>query len=249
LLHSKIVDEKLPFDEIKVVAAHLSKNYPAVVSLLTDHQLFRMVATTLVSALPTAQQDVGDPLPSDLMYETGKPSDTCTLILSGKVTIIFGRDGFRSDVSSWSLLAAGALEDPGFAPDFTAFVSSGPCRCLRITRAAFAAAVDASALERTTKAKESVVVDTPSAGAESIVRKSKVMTALRAVTVGHGSVDSLPVSKTRSLLARSYSNEEPELTSTADSAMRTRTNSEPDLKQSRLENEKESDVHAADTPK
>jgi hypothetical protein len=125
-----------------------------MVSMLTEKQLVRMIGSTAVSILPTAEHDFNHKLPSELMYETGKPTDTCTLILSGKVTVLVGRDAFRSDVSSWTVLAPGALEDPRFTPDFTAFVSSGPCRCIRISRATFSAAVDASALERTTKLKD-----------------------------------------------------------------------------------------------
>jgi hypothetical protein len=199
LLHSKIVDEALSLEETKAVAAHLSKNYSGLVSILTEHQLYRMIATTVVSVLPTAEQEVGQQLPSHLMYEMGKPADTCTLILSGKVTVLVGRDAFRSDVPSWSLLAAGALEDPAFTPDFTAFVSSGPCRCLRISRAAFATAVDASALERTSGVKEGLVA-APRPDETSMLRKSKMMTALRAVE-GSGEKTAL----SRSLLTRSYS--------------------------------------------
>lgn len=186
LLHSKIVDEALSLDETKAVTAHLVKNYHNVVAILTENQLFRLIATTAVSVLPTAEQDVQQQLPEDLMYEKDKPDDTCTLILSGKVTVLVGRDQFRSDVSSWSLLASGALEDPSFTPDFTAFVSSGPCRCLRISRASFSAAVDASALERTSGATdldESIPErdGTGNMSELSINRKTKIMTALRAV--------------------------------------------------------------------
>merc|ERR1711988_607977 len=44
--------------------------------------------------------------------------------------------------------APGALESETYLSDFTAFVSSGPCKCLRLTRAQFLAAVNASAYER-----------------------------------------------------------------------------------------------------
>lgn len=149
LLDSKIVDELLSGDEVKAVAAHLRMNYASTVKLLTDTQLSRLIATTPVSYLETAKHELGKALPEDLLYQNGVPSDTCTLILSGKVTILVGAEDFRSDLSSWSVLGKSALDHADFCPDFTAFVSDGPCRCLRLTHSAFVAAIDASAVERT----------------------------------------------------------------------------------------------------
>lgn len=148
LLDSKLVDETLTYDESRAVTAHLMKNYPQVVSLLTENQLVRLVSTTPVSLLPTAEQKVGQDLPSDLLYQKGVESDFCTLILAGKITVIAGSENFRSDVSSWCLLGSAALNDPSYKPDFNAFVSAGPCRCVRISRARFAAAIDGSTFER-----------------------------------------------------------------------------------------------------
>jgi CBS domain-containing protein len=148
LLDTKIVDEMLSFSEVRAVTAHLRMNYAGAVQLLTDIQLERLVTQTPVSNLPTASQDIGQPLPNELLYKKGVPNDTCTLILGGKVTILVGKENFRSDISSWTLLASSALTDPNYTPDFTAYVSDGPCRCLQFTHQAFLAAMDASAVER-----------------------------------------------------------------------------------------------------
>merc|ERR1712043_116640 len=59
-----------------------------------------------------------------------------------------GKDNFRSDISSWSILATNALTDDDFTPDFSAYVSSGPCRCLQFNRDVFRAACDASKLTK-----------------------------------------------------------------------------------------------------
>lgn len=196
LLDSKIVDETLSFEETQAVTAHLLRNYHDVVSLLTEAQLEHLIATTPVSVLPTATQEVGKAVPDDLMYEKNKPNDVCTLILSGKVKVLAGADNFRTDVSSWAVLASKALVDQNYKPDFTAFVSSGPCRCLRLTRARFWAAVDSSALERqgssagimtsgasspalSLSRKESVSSASSNLGAKT--RKEKLITALKAV--------------------------------------------------------------------
>lgn len=154
LLDTKIVDELLSPSEVKAVTAHFRMNYAETVKLLTDVQLARLVATTPVSNLETAKQEVGESLPSDLLYKKGQPCNTCTLILGGKVTILVGAEDFRSDLSSWAVLGKSALENSEYVPDFTAFVSDGPCRCLRLTREAFSTAVDASASERTATEKK-----------------------------------------------------------------------------------------------
>lgn len=151
MLDAKIVEQTLCPDETRAVTAHLLLNYRSVVSLLTENQLFRLIAETPISILPAADQKIGQILPDDLLYKRNTKADFATLIITGKVTVESGVDCFRTDVSSWALLGRGALVDSNYSPDFTAFVSSGPCRCILIKRARYAAAVDASAMERRAK--------------------------------------------------------------------------------------------------
>jgi ribosomal protein L14E/L6E/L27E len=158
LLDSKIVDQRLSHDEVRAITAHLRTNYTDSFSLLTDHQLQRLVAETSVEDLPCCALEVGQQVPDDVLYERGVVTDTCTLILSGKVTVLAGEDKFRSDVSSWSLLGAGAFKQALYVPDFTAFVISGPCRCIRINKDRFNEAADASAVERTAHVLPAVTV-------------------------------------------------------------------------------------------
>ena len=148
LLDAKITDEMLSEDEVRAVSAHLKTNYSEYMALLSDRQLAKLVATTRVSEFPTAEQEFGELLPKDLLYEKGVSADFCTLILNGKVAVLVGSDNFRSEVSSWSVLGIKSLSDTSYTPDFTAFVSNGPCRCLMFTREKFTEAVDASALEK-----------------------------------------------------------------------------------------------------
>eukprot|EP00339_Tiarina_fusa_P013314 CAMPEP_0117028916 /NCGR_PEP_ID=MMETSP0472-20121206/20986_1 /TAXON_ID=693140 ORGANISM="Tiarina fusus, Strain LIS" /NCGR_SAMPLE_ID=MMETSP0472 /ASSEMBLY_ACC=CAM_ASM_000603 /LENGTH=724 /DNA_ID=CAMNT_0004736543 /DNA_START=141 /DNA_END=2315 /DNA_ORIENTATION=+ len=148
LLDAKIVDELLSPSEVQAVTAHFRVNYASAFKLLTDTQLNRLVATTPVLRLPTAEQKVGEEFPTDLLYKKGVKSDVCTLILGGKVTITVGEENFRSELSSWSVLGRTALEHVSFSPDFSAFVSDGPCRCLQIKHKDFAEALDASTVER-----------------------------------------------------------------------------------------------------
>jgi len=155
LLDDNIVDQKLSEEEVRAVGAHLRTNYSHAVEALSARQLPRMIAATPVVELPLAPtRELGQLVPTstNLLYEKGVVSDVCTLILGGKVTVVAGVDNFRSDVSSWTVLGAGALgggkNGEGYVPDFSAYVSgSGPCRCLRFSRKIFGAAADASVLE------------------------------------------------------------------------------------------------------
>lgn len=148
LLDTKIVETTLSFEETRALTAHLRANYTNAVSLLTDRQLHRLIGDTPITELPETQQDIGTEEPEDLMYQRGLASGVCTIVLSGKVTVLAGIDKFRSDVSSWTVLGALALKELTYTPDFSAFVSVGPCRCLQISNKRFAAAVDASVAER-----------------------------------------------------------------------------------------------------
>jgi metal transporter CNNM len=148
LLDTKIVDEMLTASEINAITAHLKTNHSETFEQLTDSKLSRLVSSTPVTTLQTATQDLDKKLPNQLIYEKDVSTDAFTLILSGKVTILVGSENFRSDVSSWSVLGGKALLENQWAPDYHAYVSDGPCRCVRIHRAAFIEASDASVFER-----------------------------------------------------------------------------------------------------
>jgi metal transporter CNNM len=186
LLDAKIVDEMLSYSEARAVCAHLRMNHTDAVKWLTDTQLERLVSETSVSNLPTATRELGKGLPNELMYEKGVNSHVCTLILGGKITILVGNDNFRSDISSWALLATKALMDPLYVPDFTAYVSDGPSRCLCFTHEAFAAAVDASAVERRSEAS-SPHVGSPTLSEPSLSDASIDPTAVAGNTADHPS--------------------------------------------------------------
>jgi metal transporter CNNM len=147
LLDAKIVDQTLSEDEVRAVTAHLSSNFDTIFGRVSKKQLSRMVAATPVKELDVSAKEIYEFLPSKLLYEKDMPTEKCTLILGGKVTVIAGKDNFRSDLSSWSLLAPRALTDDLYTPDFSAYVSSGPCRCLQFTRDIFCAAIAATDLE------------------------------------------------------------------------------------------------------
>ena len=162
LLDERLVDDHLSAEEVRAVAAHLKTNYASAMELISDKQLRDLLAalpvTNLCPAGTCATDDTGDEdcgVPTDhdeLLYERGVAADFCTVVLSGKIVVLSGADKFRSDVSNWGVLASRALTDPSYVPDFSAWVvaapNSGGCRCVQLCRAAYNAAIDNTAIEK-----------------------------------------------------------------------------------------------------
>ncbi|KAL3762138.1 hypothetical protein ACHAWU_001589 [Discostella pseudostelligera] len=174
LLDERLVDKHLSSDEVFAVAAHLKTNYAKAVELISDTQLRELLSLVPVTEFAPASScttisggDERSGIPSDsgeLIYERGVSADFCTVVLSGKIVVMSGADRFKSDVSSWGVLASRALTDPEYVPDFSAWVppnqnSLGGCRCIKLDRKSYWDAVDNTALERT---DHNVELSTPS---------------------------------------------------------------------------------------
>merc|ERR1712241_1661052 len=150
-------------------------------------------------------KDLDKELPNELLYEKGTQSSMFTLILSGKVTIFVGSENFRSDISSWSVLGAGALQKKEWVPDYSAFVSDGPCRCIRIERDSFIEASDASVFER--RVNENKVGTALSATDSTDVDGSSVGESTRIVSSETSSIEGLASSRRKKILARLFHSE------------------------------------------
>jgi metal transporter CNNM len=174
LLDERLVDKHLSSDEVFAVAAHLKTNYSKAVELISDTQLRQLLSLVPVTEFAPASSctaisggDESSGIPSDsaeFIYERGVSADFCTVVLSGKIVVMSGADRFKSDVSSWGVLASRALTDPEYTPDFSAWVppnqnSLGGCRCIKLDRKSYWDAVDNTALERT---DHNVELSTPS---------------------------------------------------------------------------------------
>jgi metal transporter CNNM len=165
LLDERLVDKHLSYDEVFAVAAHLKTNYSKAFELISDTQLRELLSLVPVSEFAPASScttisggdDESSGMPTDsaeLIYKRGASADFCTVVLSGKIVVMSGADRFKSDVSSWGVLASRALTDPDYVPDFSAWVppsqnTLGGCRCIKLDRKSFWDAVDNTALERT----------------------------------------------------------------------------------------------------
>eukprot|EP01041_Mallomonas_annulata_P006532 gene6532-13226_t len=144
LLNPDTVDEHLSDEETRAVAAHLRANVPQLRVLLGYAEseeppiglVEAIVQQSRVIRLNKQGGALRDPNQEEALYKRGKPSETCTLVISGTLEVRAGKDGFKSELGPFSLIGADALLDlpEGYTPDFSAVVSSDTLRCLQITR-------------------------------------------------------------------------------------------------------------------
>jgi hypothetical protein len=107
------------------VAAVCGKdNLEAVKKLVTD--------SILVEATRLGQED--EMSTENVLVRQGKPTNTCILILSGKILVMAGQENFRIEMGPWSMFGADVLTLPEdrYVPDFTASIMSPEVRYLRI---------------------------------------------------------------------------------------------------------------------
>ena len=94
---------------------------------------------------------------SDLFYKRGEPADYMIMVLTGKVMVLAGKDGFRSEAGPWSVIGTDSLKvnlsdhngnvttyakdsetdssfEETFIPDFSAYINSPILRYIKITR-------------------------------------------------------------------------------------------------------------------
>lgn len=136
LINPKLKQARLTDEEEKAVLAHLKSNIPQVKEL-SDPQLREIVKRAQLVDIPrTTEEGYSLPNIEDILYQRHRVTNTTTIILAGKVTILAGRDEFRSEAGPWSVLAPDALveADGTYEPDFTAFVESSHVKCIRISR-------------------------------------------------------------------------------------------------------------------
>lgn len=76
------------------------------------------------------------PVKEDILYRRGKYATACTLILSGKVIVLAGKDQFKSELGPWNILGADSLllPDGSYVPDFTAYICSDSVRVIQLQK-------------------------------------------------------------------------------------------------------------------
>mmetsp|Transcript_9605 Transcript_9605/g.10940 ORF Transcript_9605/g.10940 Transcript_9605/m.10940 type:complete len:586 (+) Transcript_9605:191-1948(+) len=120
-------DTGLSEQEVDVVCSHLKCNQPNFYSV-SNQALKELISRTPVSKFSNSENE-------KYLYKKGSSVEELTLILSGKVKILAGSEGFVSEAGPWSILGVQALQDgENLQSDFTAMVTSESLRCLRLSK-------------------------------------------------------------------------------------------------------------------
>jgi hypothetical protein len=122
--------------EAKAVAAYLCANVEPFSRLSRDRVKAIVQASSAVNLKRTQADSVST---EDILYKRGKVTTTCTLVLSGRLTVSAGKDGFESELGPWSVLATDALTviEGQYHPDFSAHIGSESVRIMRISCSAY----------------------------------------------------------------------------------------------------------------
>jgi metal transporter CNNM len=151
--------QTLSKSELSAVSVHLRANVGAfrdAPKLLTPENTMWLLQNSAV--LDIKGENLKTP---KILYRRDKIDTFFTLILSGKIQILAGRDEVRVEYGAFQCLGEHALmvNEGEYKPDFTAVVEEG-VRCLRISRAMYeralkgGASADRTAMRRRLSSKE-----------------------------------------------------------------------------------------------
>ena len=136
-----IIDQELSNDETNSISIYLFTNVPEIQHLFQDNMqnLEKIIRSSTVISLVRSSPDPSKPNHEDYLYIAGKMNNTCTLILSGEMTIQSSKEGsgFSGGATKgpWSILGVDALiqEEGTYIPDFSAYISSDRIRFLSMS--------------------------------------------------------------------------------------------------------------------
>mmetsp|Transcript_17252 Transcript_17252/g.56065 ORF Transcript_17252/g.56065 Transcript_17252/m.56065 type:complete len:874 (-) Transcript_17252:45-2666(-) len=165
---------------------------PPAARKLTHEEMAGLVRKSKVIDLKRASKAHADkPRSEDVVFERAEPADYAVLVLSGKLSVLAGKDKFRAEAGPWTVLGADALVTPPdehYVPDFSAHVATETARLVYIHRADYARAVahrsDSGRHELTQRRKQL----TAAAGGEPKRVKAAVENILN-ITRSDGSLD------------------------------------------------------------
>jgi hypothetical protein len=129
---SDLVNHHSPYYTSSVTAANTRAN-----TSITPHSL--VPPSSAGSAGPAAGAGPGKapkrPLKT-VFFKRGEPANTAILILSGKVEILAGKEGFRLELGAWAVLGQEALTsgEDQYIPDFSMAMKSPKMRVVCLKR-------------------------------------------------------------------------------------------------------------------
>jgi CRP-like cAMP-binding protein len=137
-LSSKITDETLSADEIEAITNYLDDNVPEIHEVIKGGKdaLKALVQKSGVLTLKKKSPMGEKAHHEDYIFRKGKVSNSCIVVLQGRVRIIRGeKDDVEEIKGPWTTIAAEALsvKEGTFIPDFSACIESEYLRFVRIT--------------------------------------------------------------------------------------------------------------------
>eukprot|EP01002_Notosolenus_urceolatus_P000799 NODE_1201_length_1528_cov_6.178499_g996_i0.p1 GENE.NODE_1201_length_1528_cov_6.178499_g996_i0~~NODE_1201_length_1528_cov_6.178499_g996_i0.p1 ORF type:complete len:488 (+),score=114.45 NODE_1201_length_1528_cov_6.178499_g996_i0:64-1464(+) len=123
----KAFDSLVPA-QARSIAQFLQRALPDIFHVyLNELTMLRVVRMSEVRTFLVERALDGSVIPSDkhIIYKAGEPADFFTLIISGRVLVTWGDEGFQSELGPWSWMGAKGLRKPNAAwiPDFDARVT------------------------------------------------------------------------------------------------------------------------------
>lgn len=174
----KDAQSSLDADEVAAIAAHLYRNVfirDSQLQLPFDAVVWLVSMSEVQDRTRVAPLDASEPDEQDWLYQTGKESTQCTLVLQGRATVLIGRDGFKAEAGAFKVLGKDALNDGTYTTDFSAFLGTERMRYLTIHKKSFQKAAklshDEAALEGALRC-----VSTPRLGEAAARMKGRSLT-------------------------------------------------------------------------
>lgn len=135
LLDPQLCEEPLTEPEIIVLAQYLG-TIPQIRDVgLSDVGLRELISDSHVVNWKRKTHEMhANVVDEDFVYKRGEPSDKCTIVLTGKLSVLAGVDKFISDAGSFTVLGADALVQSSYKPDFSAYVATEKVRCVVLSR-------------------------------------------------------------------------------------------------------------------
>lgn len=136
--------ESLEADERAAVAAHLGRTFKNDPALQMDTEAFEwlLAVSEVMNRERVTPLGNEEPDEADTLYEHDKEYDFCVVVLQGRVGIMTGKDRFRTETGSFSILARAALYDAPYQADFTGYLKTLKGRFIVITKKHFQTARD-----------------------------------------------------------------------------------------------------------
>jgi metal transporter CNNM len=126
-------NERLAAEEVNVVKRHLSRGVfgdESNFSLSMRATEWLVLKSKVENRVRATSIQITVPKKEDWLFFQGVQAKTCVLVLQGRLTVIAGRERFKTEVGAFSLVGREALRVGDFVPDFDAWLGTDKVRIL-----------------------------------------------------------------------------------------------------------------------